>query len=226
MSIGLLKLPPELRNQIYTHIWSDEDASSAFRLAPLLTCRQLRDEACLLAITRTIFHLYGTSALPEEFLCRIKSLSSYQIKAIRTLRLTAKISHLRALNETWQGLPFGHSLLYLDRLVITPMRPDVTTSCYAEVADLSQCHVLAYVLTEALKSMKNLRVLEVQNAGCFNEHIWKLLYRGLIYQLWRWGGSRCGMRFVQEHDYFRVMIGEDWQEGNEAGDELARLLTR
>ncbi|QIX01348.1 hypothetical protein AMS68_006865 [Peltaster fructicola] len=253
-------LPAELRNQIYGLVWSRNDniPSAAPERSPLaeallldthrsgkaksepqygahmallLVCRQIRTEADLLALSRTTFHLTGKSVLPDAFHSQISTLSTCQIKSIRKLTLTARVTHLRAMNEAWEGLPFGHPCLHLDRLVIVPQKPDTSGSCYAEVADLSQCHTLAYVLAETLKSLRRVTCVEVQNHGCFNGLVWRLLYRCLVYRMWRWGGIACGLKFAASDagdddsgkEWFKVMIGDE-HEGHEVGAEVCRLM--
>ncbi|KAK4541831.1 hypothetical protein LTR36_007363 [Oleoguttula mirabilis] len=164
-------------------------------LALLTTCRQIHAEAHLLALSLTPFHLTGPTASPDLFAHQSRPLTPAQLGALRHLTLTARISHLRALNEAWAGQPFGHPSLRLDTLVLIPRRPDCSMSAYAEVADLSQSHNLAYILSETLKGLRNVGVVEVRNLGCFNEVVWRVVYRSLVYRMWRWGGGRCGVRF-------------------------------
>lgn len=202
------------------------------RLKPLGTCRQIRHEATVLALNSTPFHFYGTSASPEVFDQRARLLSASQLGAIKTLSLTAKIATLRALNESWAGVPFGHPCLVLDKLILIPQKPDASPSCYAEVADLSQCHTLAYVLAEALKGLKNVKVVEVRNDNCFKDFNWRLLYRCLVYRMWKWGGLRCGLKFVCSEPsadnsgvaWFKIVMTEGNGEGHEAGAEICRLI--
>lgn len=114
-------------------------------------------------------------------------------------------------------------------------------SAYAEVADLSQSHNLAYILAETLKGLRNVRVVEVRNQGCFNDVVWRILYRSLVYRIWRWGGERCGVRFECSGDgaederdaWFRSYFQQQEQiqpsgigevgGGNEVGAEVCRL---
>lgn len=128
-------------------------------------------------------------------------------------------------------MPFGNASLDLDTLTIVPKKPDASYTSYAEVADLSQCHTLAYILAETFKRLRNVRVVQVRNSGCFNEVVWRLVYRGLIYRMWRWGGERCGVRFecCGEEDeakgdgWFRVWL-KDGEDGSEVGDEVLRMV--
>lgn len=212
------------------------------KLRSLRTCRQIHTEAHLLALSMTPFHLHGDCTYPDLFDLRSRSLSSAQIGAIRHITLTAKISNLRALNEAWAGSPFGHPSLKLDTLTIVPKRPDASHSAYAEVADLSQSHTLAYIFAETFKSLRNVREVTVLNNACFNEVVWRLVYRSLVYRMWRWGGERCGITFLSsevagrngklaaatEHKY---EPGQEWfkvflngEAGFDVGDEVCRLV--
>lgn len=218
------------------------NSPSARKLAVLRTCRQIHSEATLLALSLTPFHIIGGASDPDLFDQRSRPLSHAQIGAIRHLTLTARISHLRALNEAWAGLPFGHACLDLDCLTIVPRRPDCSSSAYAEIADLSQCHTLAYIFAETFKGLKNVKVVEVRNHGCFNAVVWRIVYRSLVYRLWRWGGERCGLRFecssaaadgrVVQHDdqdeqdaWFKVHLRQavDVEVGREVGEEVRML---
>ncbi|KAK5109599.1 hypothetical protein LTR62_006836 [Meristemomyces frigidus] len=204
----------------------------------LLTTRQIHAEAHLLALSHTPFHLPSTYTTPSHFIHQTRHLSPTQLSAVRYLTLTAKISVLRALNETWNNLPFGHPSLRLERLTLVPRRPDCTTSCYAEVAELSQAHTFAYVLAETLKGLRNVRVVEVRNEGCFGQGVWRVLYRSLVLRLWRWGGVRCGVLFEERGSEegkgwedgvggarFRVFFGaaRGVGVGREVGEEIIRL---
>ncbi|KAK0312183.1 hypothetical protein LTR01_003097 [Friedmanniomyces endolithicus] len=208
---------------------STPPSTSPLRL--LLTNRQIHSEAALLAISLTPFHLAGPLADPENFALRSRLLSPAKLGAIRHLTLTARISHLRALNETWAGLPFGSPELQLETLTIVPRRPDCSSGAYAEVADLSQSHTLAYVFTETFKGLRGVGVVEVRNQGCFNDVVWRILYRGVVYRLFRWGGGECGVRFEcsaedgggEQEAWFRVLFQGSREGGNEVGAEVRRL---
>jgi hypothetical protein len=202
---------------------------SARKLAVLQTCRQINTEAHLLALSMTPFHISGDCSYPDLFDLRSRPLSPTKIGAIRHLTLTARISHLRALNEAWAGLPFGHPSLNLDTLTIVPRRPDCSNSAYAEVADLSQSHTLAYIFAETLKGLRNVKTIEVLNKGCFNDVVWRILYRSLVYRLYRWGGEKIGVRFECSADapderdaWFKVFLGGH-ESGRDVGDEVIRL---
>ena len=205
-------------------------------LDTLLTCHQIHREAQLLALSTSTFHLHNTSAEPEHFTLRTLPLSPAKLGALKHLTLTARITQLRALNETWNGRPFGNSSLHLDTLTLVPRRPDATKSAWAEVAELDQCHTLAHVLAETLKTLGRVREVKVLNEGCFGEGVWKLVYRHLVFKVWRWGGMNCGVRFEcsgasdVEGDgggWFRAFLGQVGTEGvrgKDAGDEAYRLL--
>ncbi|KAK0961952.1 hypothetical protein LTR91_018732 [Friedmanniomyces endolithicus] len=214
------------------NLYSNPHSTLPLRL--LLTNRQIHAEASLLAFSHTRFHLAGPLADPETFALRSRLLPRAKLSAIRHLTLTARISHLRALNETWAGLPFGSEELRLESLTIVPWRPDCSSSAYAEVADLSQSHTLAYVFTETFKGLRGVGVVEVRNQGCFNDVVWRILYRGLVYRLYRWGGGECGVRFEcsaedsggkegERDAWFRVLFQGSREGGNEVGVEVRRL---
>jgi hypothetical protein len=203
-------------------------------LFTLLTCHQIHREAQLLALSTSTFHLHSTSAEPEHFAVRTLPLSPAKLGALKHLTLTARITQLRALNETWNGQPFGNAYLHLDTLTLVPRRPDATKSAWAEVAELDQCHTLAHVLAETFKTLGKVGEVKVVNAGCFGEGVWRLVYRHLVFKVWRWGGMNCGVRFEcsdvddGEGGWFKAFLGQVESEGvrgSDAGDEAYRLLT-
>jgi len=205
----------------------------------LQTCHKVHSEAHLLALSHTTFHVSNDTCHPSTFASRLGPMRAGKVSAIRHVTLTAKISHLRAMNETWVGYPFGNTTLTLETLTIIPKRPDASFSAYQQVADLSQGHTLAHIFTETFKCLKNVRVVVVRNEGCFNDTVWRLVYRSLVYRIWRWGGGKCGLRFeycaegpggLEERvegreESFRVWLQEG-SEGREVGDEVARLVGR
>ncbi|TKA30084.1 hypothetical protein B0A50_02803 [Salinomyces thailandicus] len=221
----------------------NHNAHASRQLAVLRTCKQIHAEAHLLALSLTPFHVSGDCSYPDLFDLRSRPLSPTKLAAIRHLTLTARISHLRALNEAWAGLPFGHPCLSLDTLTIVPRRPDCSMTAYAEVADLSQCHTLAYIFAETLKGLRNVKCVEVRNEGCFNAAVWRIVYRSLVYRLWKWGGDVCGARFEAsgagaggegKDGWFKVYLqqGQVWYDpvqgdgdapGREVGQEVMRL---
>ena len=180
-------------------------------LRTLLTCRQIHREVHLLALSTTTFHLSSTSALPETFAHQTRPLSPAQLGALKHLTLTARVTQLRALNETWNGKPFGNPHLHLQSLTIVPQRPDAGSSAWAEVAELNQAHTLSHVLAETLKTLRGVREVRVVNGGCFKDDVWPLCYRHLVVKIWSWGGTNCGLRFEQggegEGAWFRVFVG-------------------
>ena len=203
-------------------------------LSTLLTCHQIHREAQLLAISTTTFHLHSTSAEPQHFTLRALPLSPAKLGALKHLTLTARITQLRALNETWNGQPFGNSSLHLDTLTLVPRRPDATKSAWAEVAELDQCHTLAHVLAETFKTLGKVGEVKVVNLGCFGDGVWRLVYRHLVFKVWRWGGMNCGVRFecsgADDGDggWFKAFLGQAGSggvRGSDAGDEAYRLLT-
>jgi len=185
----------------------------------LLTCRQLYAETNHIYLANTAFYLPCSAAEPYVFSNLISSLPPPRRSSIRHLVLTGRISHLRALNETWTGLPFGNASLHLSTLTVVPGRPETHMSAYAEISDLSQSHTLAYVLAETLKSLRNVDRVIVRNEMCFSEVVWRLVYRSMVYRLWRWGGSLCGLAFRQigEHSFEVVFLKGDQEMVEEKG---------
>ncbi|EME86492.1 uncharacterized protein MYCFIDRAFT_206832 [Pseudocercospora fijiensis CIRAD86] len=190
-------------------------------LGLLRTCKQIQAEAQLLALSMTPFRLEGECTYPELFDIRSRPLSASKIGAIRHITLTARIGHLRALNEAWLGLPFGHPSLHLDTLLIIPKRPTNYVDSFAEIADLSQSHTLAYIFCETLKGLRNVQCVEIRNVGCFNEVVW--------------GGGKCGVKFlsgecnaggteIDENRWFRAYLSSKDDQGNECGEEVVRLV--
>ncbi|KAM3423784.1 hypothetical protein BST61_g1188 [Cercospora zeina] len=260
---SLLTIPCELRNAIYTLVFENEHSVHKLHIAPkpdelavalklvaektcqtkhagnqldiLRVCKQIHDEAHLLALSMTPFSVSGDASLPDLFDIRSRPLSAKKIGAIKHLTLTARISHLRPMNEAWAGLPFGHPKLNLDTLTILPTRPQVHARALAEIADLSQSHTLAYILSETLKSLRKVKCVEIRNEMNFNEAVWKLFYRGLVYRLWRWGGYECGVRFetgetqpggaeIEGNRWCRVYLHSAGNRGVECGEEVVRLV--
>jgi hypothetical protein len=200
----------------------------------LRTCRQLHDEAHQLALSLTGFDVTGESAKPDCFAARTSTLRESKVAALRHITLTARISYMRAMNEDWRGYPFGHPGLVLETLTIVPTKADCSHTSYREVADLSQVHTLAYILAETVKGLRNVRAIQVENRGCFNEVVFRLVYRSLVYRMFRWAGRECGVRVVcndEEEDnatgWFRVALKEEvGGEWREVGDEVDRFLGR
>ncbi|TKX21196.1 hypothetical protein C1H76_6737 [Elsinoe australis] len=258
---ALLSIPPELRNQIYhliftppiyqpappTHQRIHYPSLSDFAKSPIYasphdttpnhksslvrSCRQLHYETHLLYLSTTPFHLTGPLADPLAFADLTSHLPRDQRNAIRHIVLTSRISHLRALNETWNALPFGHPDFFLETLTVVPRKPESPLLGYAEVADLSQCHTLAYILAETLKGLRNVGVVVVRNEGCFNEVVWRLAYRSLVFRLWKWGGRLLDLKFREkdEEGSFEVLCTNTKKGVAEEGwkdvqMELARLI--
>lgn len=210
------------------------------RLDTLLTCRKVHREAQLLALSTTTFHLRNAIALPERFVQHALPLSTPKLAALKHLTLTARITQLRALNETWQGRPFGHSALRLETLTLVPQRPDAGNTAWAEVAELDQCHTLAHVLAETLKTLQGVQEVRVLNWACFGEAVWRLVYKHLVFKVWKWGGMNCGLRFecsdgsekgegAGDAGWFKVFLeqpgdGEEDCKGRDAAVEAFRLM--
>ncbi|KAI7723353.1 hypothetical protein KC322_g1054 [Hortaea werneckii] len=230
-------------------------------LQVLLTCKQIHTEATLLALSQTRFDLPSRASDPPTFAHLTRPLRPIQLQSLRHLTLTARINALRALNETWCSVPFGHPDLQLEKLTIVPLRPDCfAKTAYAEVADLSQSHTLAYIFAETLKGLRKVRCFEVVRRGekggvagggggggeggtGFSVGVWRIVYRSLVYRMWKWGGDVCGARFeVGGEDgegdgdgWFRVYLqqeqgcceggvgSEEDVPGKEVGEEVMRL---
>lgn len=203
----------------------------------LLTCTKIHHEAHLLALSTSIFHLHSLASQPEQFALLTQPLSTPKLSALKHLTLTARITQLRALNETWDGRPFACSTLNLATLTLVPRRPSAVHTAWAEVAELDQCHTLAHVLAETLKTLGRVEEVRVMNSGCFGEGVWKLVYRHLVFKVWKWGGRDCGVRFEcssgaegeVEGGWFRAFLGEAVGEGEgckgrDAAVEAYRLL--
>lgn len=201
-------------------------SSSSTRLSPLLACRLIHHEAQLLALSTTPFHLRSPLALPENFILSTRFLSPDKLHALKHLTLTARITQLRALNETWRGRPFGQTDLQLETLTLVPRRPDAGGTAWAEVAELDQCHTLAHVLAETLKVLGGVEEVRVVNRECFGEAVWRLAYRHLVLKVWRWGGRNCGVRVEcsreGEEAWFKAFLGRSGMEGDaERGRDVA-----
>ncbi|RMZ04813.1 hypothetical protein D0860_06215 [Hortaea werneckii] len=233
-------------------------------LQVLLTCKQIHTEATLLALSQTPFSLPSGASDPPTFAQLTSPLRPIQLQSLRHLTLTARINALRSLNETWCSLPFGCPDLQLEKLTIIPLRPDCfARTAYAEVADLSQSHTLAYIFAETLKGLRKVRCFEVVRRGikregeggggggggtAFSAAVWRIVYRSLVYRMWKWGGDVCGARFEvggegdgEEDDgdgWFRVYLQQGGQgccegaggvgddenvPGKEVGEEVMRL---
>lgn len=230
--------PSDCLPRLYKTTTTTTTQTPSTQLSLLQTCKQIQSEAQLLALSLTPFHISGQNTHPEHFDQQSRPLSASKISAIRHLTLTARISHLRALNEAWLGLPFGHPSLHLKTLLIIPRRPTNYVTSFAEIADLSQSHTLAYIFCETLKGLRNVECVEVRNDGCFNEVVWKLFYRSLVLRLWRWGGGECGVKFlsgefqvggteVEGNRWFRAYLaGKEDERAAECGVEVVRLLGR
>lgn len=112
-----------------------------------------------------------------------------------------------------------------------PRRP-VSQDAYSHVADLSQSHTLAYILSETLKGLKGVEKVVVRNEeNAFSEAVWRLVYRGSVWRLWRWAGSSVGLMFRRDGSgadaWFEILVGlhgrpeDGWREAHE---EIQRLI--
>ncbi|THX36224.1 hypothetical protein D6D10_06869 [Aureobasidium pullulans] len=253
---SLLSLPAELRNQIYDLLFietcpytcptndtstsqptladfgksSSLDEAVLIRAQPLLlTCRQMHQETQLLHLQRTSFAIGGNYADPEAFsrLCTA-NLPAPLISQLKHITLVGRINRLRALNESWNGVPFGCQHLSLETLVLVPRRPAQYDRHYAEIADLDSAHTLSYTLSETLKNLHNVERVVVRNEDeCFNEVVWKVIYRSMISRLLRWGGKLCSCRFREGEGWFEVLVdGRDADPDvySDADKEFQRLV--
>ncbi|OTA23288.1 hypothetical protein BTJ68_13306 [Hortaea werneckii EXF-2000] len=152
-----LTLPRELRNTIYLHIFS---SSHDPKLPSVSQHQQLHnnddnyddEETDPTPPTSPTPTPSNGASDPPTFAQLTSPLRPIQLQSLRHLTLTARINALRSLNETWCSLPFGCPDLQLEKLTIIPLRPDCfARTAYAEVADLSQSHTLAYIFAETLK---------------------------------------------------------------------------
>ncbi|KAF2479728.1 hypothetical protein BDY17DRAFT_256936 [Neohortaea acidophila] len=216
----------------YDHDAFKSERSPDGQLQVLRTCRQIHNEAHLLAQSMASFHVVGEASHPDAFREQISQLRSTKVSAIRNITITARISKLRAMNEAWAGLPFGNPSLFLDVLTVVPKRPDAIYSAYADIAYHAQAHTLAHTFAETFKGLRNVRTVVVKNEGCFNEFFWGLVYKGVIFRLWNWGGFSCGVRFDEGEtegqeeggQWFRVWFSDDARGGNDVGHEMHKIL--
>jgi hypothetical protein len=254
---SLLTLPAELRNQIFDLLFietcpytlaandtstsrcladfgrpSNLDETTATPVQPLLlACRQIHTETQLLHLQRTSFIIGGPYADPEDFkrLCTT-NISPLLAKQIRHITLVGRINRLRALNESWNGMPFGCRHLSLETLVLIPRRPAQYDRHYAEIADLDSAQTLSYTLSETLKNLHNVKRVIVRNEDdCFNAVVWKVVYRNLISRLLRWGGKLCSCRFREGDGWFEVLVdGRDADPVvyRDADTEFQRVIGR
>ena len=129
---------------------------------------------------------------------------------------------------------FGCADFRLASLTLVPQqRPDVQFGAYVEVVDLSQCHTLAFILAEMVAQMRRGSVgqLVVRNEdGCFEEETMHLVYRSLVYRLWRGGYrplSEQAFREEEKGKRFCVWMGEGAREkGNSLDSEFTNLSAR
>ncbi|GAB1740772.1 hypothetical protein NU219Hw_g5856t1 [Hortaea werneckii] len=130
-----IDLPAEIRMAILEHVFAgnrqvdgfknhnapgglmfDENYTIAESLQPLMTCRQMYHDACLLAFHNTAFvtnSLFIANNIPE----RLAVLHPKQIAAIRSITFVADARHFRKLID-WGDCPFGMRQLQLDTLTL------------------------------------------------------------------------------------------------------------
>jgi hypothetical protein len=183
----------------------------------LLTCRQIYNETQHLHLQRTTFAIGAHCAHPDAFsrLCTT-NLSPPLVSQLRHITLVGRINHLRALNESWNGVPFANPHLSLQTLLLVPRRPVQYDLHHAEMADLSTAHTISYILSETLKNLHRVERVIVRNENdCFNDLVWKVIYTSMISRLLRWGGKLCSCRFRRGHGWFEVL-----PDGRHADPEL------
>lgn len=114
-----------------------------------------------------------------------------------------------------------------------PRRPQNHEPQYAEIADLSQSHVLAHVLAETLKGLKQVKRVIVRNDDAsFNPGVWRLVHSQFVWKLWRWGGDGAGCLFRRDESggdaWFEVRNSVDGARGEEGWssmtDEIQKLI--
>jgi len=197
-----------------------------------LTNRQLSRETQLLHLQKTTFAVSGDYADPERFsrLCNA-SLSPSLVSQIRHITLVGRIPRLRALNELWNGMPFGNPHLALKTLVIVPRRPASYDFHHADIADQSSAYTLAYILSETLKSLRGVERIIVRNEDeCFKDSMWRLIYRSMINRLLLWAGKLCSYGFRWDHEqgkWFEVLVdgrSADPEVYNDTAQEFQRIM--
>lgn len=165
-----------------------------------------------------MFALGGNYADPESFSRLCAAVSPPLLSQLKHITLAGRINHLRAMNESWNGVPFACPHLSLHTLVIVPRRPAQYDFHHAELADLSSAHTLSYILSETLKNLHCVQRLVVRNENeCFNEVVWKVTYRSMVNRLRMWGGKLCSCRFRNGDGWFEVLV-----EGRDADPHVYR----
>lgn len=131
-SRNLLSLPAEIRNAIFEHTFRyadaglrtkcngtvvlDEDYSVRQKLRCLLACRQLNNDASLLAFHQVHFVVTNLFInIPE----RLSLLQPSRLEALRSLAFIADARHFTKMHvHHWKSYPFGMPELTLDTLTV------------------------------------------------------------------------------------------------------------
>ncbi|RMX89186.1 hypothetical protein D0869_01069 [Hortaea werneckii] len=132
----------------------DENYAIAESLQPLMTCRQMYHDACLLAFHNTAFvtnSLFIANNIPE----RLAVLHPKQIAAIRSITFVADARHFRKLID-WGDYPFGMRQLQLDTLTLVLHKSsfwhylfDFTSDVVQLLRNLQGVHRLVFVRNDA-----------------------------------------------------------------------------
>jgi hypothetical protein len=124
---SLLGLPAELRMQIYEAVFEPDTSARKDRtgksraLDPLLTCRQIYEEARLLAFSSVIFFTEGWHKLPD----RLAVLRPEQVRSIRHLVVLGTPMSC-SIGDALRSELFDKLRLRLDSLVIALWHPFYT----------------------------------------------------------------------------------------------------
>jgi hypothetical protein len=184
----LLEIPPELRNQIYEHVFSDWHSLNP--LAFLQTCRQVHTEAADLAFSKTLFRLHTEHWADHDFFqARYTShLPPTRLSSVRHLALRlprgAPYDCYNSRRLHVDLLALGLNLTTLVIFSHHP-RPLPRISDYGGVTEIDLCHWLS----DTLYTMTSLRELHIMNyespsPGLFDIPSPRLvrLLRGQIYR--------------------------------------------
>jgi len=232
----LLALPAEIRMAILEYVFADnllidglknhnknggltldEHYSVNKSTQPLLTCRQLYQDGCLLAFNRTAFvinSLFIANNIPQ----RLAILHPKQILAIRSISFVADARHFRKLID-WGECPFGMPSLNLDTLTVVLHRSSFWHYLFDFTSDIVR-------LLRKLRSVR--RLVFVRNGalvkGSF--HTWYNRLVGLIMKVdhqerymstsckpesvwWSWSFDNQAQRFCLEALPAKEMVDEE-----------------
>ncbi|KAK4561479.1 hypothetical protein LTR86_004797 [Recurvomyces mirabilis] len=152
---GLQTLPAEIRQQILEHVFDDHKHITTFthhgtsggikinenykpssHMTLLLTCRQMYQDATLLAFSHTSFvanSLFVSNQIPK----RLEVLCPKQLAAIRSITFSADARHFRKLID-WGQHPWGISSLNLDSLTIVLNRSSTWHYLFDYISDITK----------------------------------------------------------------------------------------